>query len=138
MDALFHRFAVVLMVISGLASIVFGFWTAGGLGLPLGGTPQDLATGAWHLMAVPVGIALALAGPFPALRSAAVGAALFSKGALVAVALEAATLSQAAPWPGVWLEATLFASVLFAGAVLFHEARREARWEGTLTWRREW
>lgn len=138
MDALFHRFAVVVMVVSGLASIVFGFWTAAGLGISLGVTPQDLSTGAWHLMAVPVGIALAVAGPFPALRGAAVGTALLSKGALVAVALEAATLSQSTPWPGAWLEAALFASVLFAGVVLFHEAWRDARWEGPLTWRREW
>lgn len=138
MEALLHKFAVVVMVISGLASIVFGFGTAAGLGMPLGGTAQDLATGAWRLMAVPVGIALAVAGPLPALRGVAVGTALLSKGALVAAALEAATLSQSAPWPGAWLEATLFASVLFAGAVLFHEAWRDARWEGALTWRREW
>jgi hypothetical protein len=124
-----HRLAVAVLLLSGLLGA-----------LPFSPGPAT-ASGAIEVqhrdfMLGLLSAALVLSAFVPPLRLPAVAASLLSKLAFIAVAV--ATVLGGEPAPAqMWLETLLTMTLLGAGAVLWREARQDARWNGVLPLRAE-
>lgn len=116
MHDLFHRLAIGLLLLAGLATLA----DAAAAGL----NPSTLWLQHRQVLVALIGAALALAPWWPALRLPAISAALLSKVSLLALALPAAP-AMPAPLAAEALQVLMLAA---AGAILVHEARLEARW----------
>jgi hypothetical protein len=120
MEELQHRLAIAALALGGLATLALS-WDPASPALPLVMHRQ--------VMTALLGGGLLLSLFLPALRLPAVGAAVLSKAAWVVLLLVASTAAS----PLAHLEAVLALLLAGAGAVFFHEMRREARWDrGTL------
>lgn len=128
-DDLLRRLCLAVLVLAGVLGIAFPPWEAGGMGLIdaallAGG---EFAAQARHQRFVLdlLGVGLVLAAFWPGLRPAAIGAAVLSKLAYLALAW-----GSAQPHSALWLEGALVLALLVVGVVLGRQAVREARWNG--------
>jgi hypothetical protein len=116
MEELQHRLAIAALALGGLATLVLS-WDPASPALPLVMHRQ--------VMTALLGGGLLLSVFLPALRLPAVGAAVLTKAAWVLLLVVAT--------PGAFalagLEAALALLLFGAGAVFFHEMRREALWD---------
>ncbi|MBA2675717.1 hypothetical protein [Ramlibacter sp.] len=133
-DDLLRRLCLAVLVLAGVLGIAFPPWETGGLGLMdaallAGG---EFAAQARHQRFVLdlVGVGLVLSAFWPALRAAAIGAAVLSKFVYLGLAW-----SSAQPLPSLWLEGAVVLALLAVALVLGRQALREARWEGLSTLR---
>lgn len=135
MNDLSHRFALIVLAGCGLLTIAV---------LPLNSNislPLDysravvdwnmLQTQHWRFVLGILGGGLIVCAFVPALRPAAISAALLSKLAFLRLAL-ADGLGAAGLMHGAWLEAAMVVALLAAAAILAGEAWQEARWNGML------
>jgi hypothetical protein len=122
-DAL-HKTALALLIACGLATVATGA-AAAGIHEPL----------VWHrqFIVITLGMALVLAAWRPALRLPVIAAALLVKSGALAIGLASGIPLGLA----FGAEAAGVAALTLAGAVLLHESRMEARWDGVLGWRPE-
>ena len=116
MEELQHRLAIAALALGGLATLVLS-WDPASPALPLVMHRQ--------VMTALLGGGLLLSLFVPALRLPAIGAAVLSKTAWVVLLL----VSLPAAGPLAHLEAVLALLLAGAGAVFFHEMRREALWD---------
>jgi hypothetical protein len=127
MNTTLHRFAIVVLLLSGLLGAIPPSVDAASAGIEV--QHRDFMLGL-------LGATLMLSVFVPWLRLPAIGASVLSKLAFIAVA--AATAFGGGPVPSqVWLEVLLTASLVGAGIVFLREAWQEARWNGMLPVRLE-
>lgn len=120
-----YRAAVAALFVAGILTLGHAWDPAvSAAGLPV------LLTGQGVLLQGLLGLGLVLSAFVPALRLAALGAAILGKAGLLALAA-----ASGAPWP-LW-DAAVLAMLLPAAAVLALAAWRHARWEGVLPLRLE-
>lgn len=125
MHDLFHRLAVALLFMAGLATLVEA--------AAAGPAPDTLWLRHHQVLVALTGAALAVATWWPPLRAPALGAGLLSKLALLAVALLHGPDYTGSPW--LALQILLIVLLATAGVILAREARQEARWN--MGWRQE-
>lgn len=116
MEELQHRLAIAALALGGLATLVLS-WDPASPALPLVLHRQ--------VMTALLGGGLLLSLFVPALRLPAVGAAVLTKAAWVVLLLIASPVAPAL----AHVEAVLALLLAAAGAVFFHEMRREALWD---------
>ena len=116
MEELQHRLAIAALALGGLATLVLS-WDPVSPALPLVVHRQ--------VMTALLGGGLLLSLFLPALRLPAVGAAVLSKAAWVVLLLITSPVAPAI----AHVEAVLALLLAAAGAVFFHETRREALWD---------
>lgn len=121
-----HRTALVLLVLSGLGTTLWGLADTAA-GLPLERHRQFMVT--------LLGLGLMLSAFLPSLRLPAIAAAVLTKAGFVAIGLGAGVVIGAPA--GLVVEMVLALALLVAGAVFLREERQEARWNGALGWRQE-
>lgn len=128
MPELSHRLAVAALLVAGLLTAVPMLFPAdASLSLPLVQHRQ--------FMQAMLAAGVLLAAFVPALRLAAIGAAVLSNGAFSAMTLLAGPAPGWAPY--AWPAAVSLVPLLFAGVVLAREAWQQARWDGVLPLRQE-
>jgi hypothetical protein len=120
-----HRAALAVLVLAGCLTGLSPLASGG-----LHDTQFPALLALWHrqLLLGVLGAGLVLAVVVPALRPAALGAAILSKAGYLAIWLATAAPLTASQW----LEAGLLALLLGASAVFGAEAWRQARWDGVL------
>jgi hypothetical protein len=136
MHDLTHRSALIVLVSCGVLSIVelpwnstlselsaYSYWGAGW---------SVVQTQHWYFMLSILAAGLVVSAFVPALRMGAIGAAVLSKLAYIALGMDATGLADLAR-----LEAAMVLALLAAAAILAREAWREARWNGMLPVRLE-
>jgi hypothetical protein len=136
MHDLTHRSALIVLVSCGVLSIVelpwnstlselsaYSYWGAGW---------SVVQTQHWYFMLSILAAGLVVSAFVPALRMGAIGAAVLSKLAYIALGMDATGLADLAR-----LEAAMVLALLAAAAILAREAWQEARWNGMLPVRLE-
>lgn len=129
MHDLSHRAAVAALFLAG-ALMAASPWAIGA-DLPLPGDAMPAVSLVWQgqfLLAL-LGLGVLGAALLPALRPAALGAAILSKLGLLVLAPAAAAS---------WQDAAVLALLVGAAAVFAREAWLQARWDGVLPLRQEW
>jgi hypothetical protein len=121
-----HRLVVPVLLLSGFLGVV-------ALGQPA--SPAAIESQHRDFMLGLLSALLILSAFVPRLRLPVIAASVLSKVAFIAVA--ATTGGGGSVLAQVWLELLLTAALVAAGAVLWREARQEARWHGVVGLRPE-